>query len=368
MSFKSAPMTRMDKAADKSGLFTPEIRAEIDKWVEKYPEGWQQSAVMWALRVVQEKHRGSLTTKLMDDVAAYLDMPPIAVYEVATFYSMYELKPVGRTKVCVCTNVSCMVCGSDTVVGHLEKRLGCKLGETSADGRYSLKEVECLGACANAPMAQIGKDYYEDLTAERFGEILDALKAGDVPVPGPQNGRYAAEPKNGLTSLGEYEAGKPDHNASAALAVALSDTVKRIDGTEVPLVTPWQDGAAGVKTAPPKSAPKAPKAAAAPEKKEKIRDDALSDVGVRPATLEVARDGKADNLKLIKGIGPKLEKLCNSLGFYHFDQIAAWTNDEVAWVDANLEGFKGRVTRDDWVAQAKILASGGETEFSSKAK
>ena len=176
MSFKSEPMTRMDRTADKSALFNPEIRAEIDKWVEKYPEDWQQSAVMWALRVVQEKHRGSLTTKLMDQVAAYLDMPPIAVYEVASFYSMYELKPVGKTKICICTNVSCMVCGSDNVVGHLERKLDCKLGETSPDGRYSLKEVECLGACGGAPAIQIGNEYYENLTPEGIDAVLDGLE------------------------------------------------------------------------------------------------------------------------------------------------------------------------------------------------
>ena len=176
MSFKSAPMTRMDTLADKSSLFTAEIRASIDKWVEKYPKGWQQSAVMWALRLVQENNGGYLTAALMDDVAAYLDMPPIAVYEVASFYSMYELKPVGKHKICVCTNVACMICGSDTVVGHLQKRLGIKLGETSADGRFSLKEVECLGACGGAPMLQIGNQYYENLTPEGIDTILGGLE------------------------------------------------------------------------------------------------------------------------------------------------------------------------------------------------
>ena len=176
MSFKSAPMTRLDGVADKYALFTPEIRASIDKWVEKYPEGWQQSAVMWALRVVQENSGGYLTTELMDDVAAYLDMPPIAVYEVASFYSMYELKPVGQHKICICTNVSCMICGADTVVGHIEKKLGVKLGGTSEDGRFTLKEVECLGACGGAPMIQIGNEYYENLTPEGIDEILDGLE------------------------------------------------------------------------------------------------------------------------------------------------------------------------------------------------
>lgn len=176
MSFKSAPMTTVERTVDRSTLFTPEIRAEIDKWVAKYPEGWQQSAVMWALRVVQESNRGFLTTALMDDVAAYLDMPPIAVYEVASFYSMYELKPVAKRKICVCTNVSCMACGADNIVEHLEKRYKTKLGQTSPDGRWTLKEVECLGACGGAPMMQIGNHYYENLTPAGLDKILDDME------------------------------------------------------------------------------------------------------------------------------------------------------------------------------------------------
>jgi NADH-quinone oxidoreductase subunit E len=161
---------------DKQGLFSPEIRAEIDKWIAKYPPEWKQSAVMAALSIVQEANGGWLTEALMDDVAAYLDMPPIAVYEVATFYSMYEPKPVGRHKICLCTNVSCMVCGSEKIVEHLEQKLGVGLGETTSDGRFTLKEVECLGACGGAPMMQIGKQYYENLTPELVDSILEGLE------------------------------------------------------------------------------------------------------------------------------------------------------------------------------------------------
>jgi NADH-quinone oxidoreductase subunit E len=161
---------------DVSELFNPEVRADIDRWVAKYPPEWKQSAVMAALRIVQDDNGGWLTTELMDDVAAYLDMPPIAVYEVATFYSMYELKPVGKHKICVCTNVSCMINRADTIVEHLEKRLGIGFGEITEDGRYSLKEVECLGACGGAPMMQIGKQYYENLTPEIVDAILEGLE------------------------------------------------------------------------------------------------------------------------------------------------------------------------------------------------
>jgi NADH-quinone oxidoreductase subunit E len=176
MGFKNKPMTTIKPFQAKETLFSQEVRAEIDKWVAKYPGEWKQSAVMAALRIVQDDNGGFLTEELMDKVAAYLDMAPIAVYEVATFYSMYELKPVGRHKICVCTNVSCMINGSDRIVEHMEKKLGIKLGQTSADGRFTLKEVECLGACGGAPMFQIGNKYYENLTPELIDSILDGLE------------------------------------------------------------------------------------------------------------------------------------------------------------------------------------------------
>lgn len=169
-------MSAQLKTGSKLGLLSEPARAEIDRWIAKYPPGERQSAVMAALRIVQEANGGWLSTDLMDAVAEYLGMPPIAVYEVATFYSMYELKPVGRHKICVCTNISCLLNGSDDIVAHLEKRLGIKLGETTPDGRFTLKEVECLGACCGAPMMQIGRTYYEHLTPARIDEILAELR------------------------------------------------------------------------------------------------------------------------------------------------------------------------------------------------
>ncbi len=156
-------------------LLSADSRADIDRWVAKYPPEQKQSAVMAALRIAQEQNGGWLTNELIEAVATYLDMEAIAAYEVASFYSMYELKPVGRHKICVCTNISCMLCGSDGVVSHLENRLGIRMGETSGDRRFTLKEVECLGACVNAPMFQIDKQYYENLTSEKIDAILDAL-------------------------------------------------------------------------------------------------------------------------------------------------------------------------------------------------
>ncbi len=156
-------------------LLTKDSRAEIDRWIAKYPADQKQSAVMAALRIVQEQNEGHLTTELMDAVAQYLQMDPIAVYEVATFYSMYEMKPVGRHKICVCTNISCMLCGSEEIVEHLKKKLGIGFGEVTPDGRFSLKEVECLGACVGAPMFQIGEHYYEHLTTEKVDRILNEI-------------------------------------------------------------------------------------------------------------------------------------------------------------------------------------------------
>jgi len=159
----------------KTDLLSAAVRADIDKWVAKYPPEQKRSAVMAALRLVQEE-QGWLSNDLMDAVAEYLDMEPISVYEVATFYSMYDLKPAGRHKISVCTNISCMLCGSAELMGHLEKKLGVKRGETTADGKFHLKEVECLAACAGAPMFQIGKTYYEHLTPEKVDAILDSLE------------------------------------------------------------------------------------------------------------------------------------------------------------------------------------------------
>ncbi|MCG3200469.1 MAG: NADH-quinone oxidoreductase chain 2 [Gammaproteobacteria bacterium] len=152
-------------------------RHVIDGWLAKYPADRKRSAVLAALREVQHENGGHLTVDLMDAVAAYLGLPNIAVYEVASFYSMFELQPVGRNSVSVCTNVSCMLCGADGIVAHIEGKLGIKTGESTPDGRIFLKrEEECLAACCGAPMMQVNHRYYENLTPEKVDEILDGLK------------------------------------------------------------------------------------------------------------------------------------------------------------------------------------------------
>ncbi len=151
-------------------------REEIDRWITKYPPDQKQSAVLAAMRVVQHENNGYLTTELMDAVAAYLDMATIAVYEIASFYSMLETEPVGRHSISVCTNISCMLRGSDEIVEHIERKLDIKTGESTSDGRFYIKqEEECLAACCGGPMMMIDHKYYENLTTGMIDEILDKL-------------------------------------------------------------------------------------------------------------------------------------------------------------------------------------------------
>ncbi len=374
--------------------FTPANLAWARAQMTKYPEGRQASAIIPLLWRAQEQE-GWLSRPAIEHVADMLGLAYIRALEVATFYFMFQLQPVGSVAhVQVCGTLSCMIMGAEDLVGVCKKRIAGHAHEVSADGRFSWEEVECLGACSNAPMVQIGKDYYEDLTVEKFGALLDDFAAGKVPVPGPQNGRYSCEPVGGLTSLKEFESGRTQYNGSAQRAVDLKETVKRIDGTEEPLTAPW----AGIMGAPPpvrpaRGTPKEPKpgrgavadatgvtvqeAPVIATGKPKLRGRATGGTavgepgaplakamiapvapltGTKPKGLKAAREGAPDDLKVIVGIGPALEKLLHRLGFFHFDQIAAWTAGEIAWVDDNLQGFKGRVTRDKWVAQAKKLA------------
>ena len=159
-----------------SAQLSAHVREEIDRWVAKFPPDRKRSAVISALHAVQHENDGFLSSDLMDAVAAYLGLPPIHVYEVATFYSMFETKPVGRHHVSVCTNISCMLRGSQEVVDHVEKKLGIKTGESTPDGRIYLKrEEECLAACTGAPMMMVDHVYHENLTPESIDKVLDEL-------------------------------------------------------------------------------------------------------------------------------------------------------------------------------------------------
>ncbi|UOA27635.1 NADH-quinone oxidoreductase subunit E [Pseudosulfitobacter sp. DSM 107133] len=379
-------LRRLHPDQPESFAFTPANQAWAEAQITKYPEGRQASAIIPLLWRAQEQE-GWLTRPAIEHVSSMLGMAYIRGLEVASFYFMFQLQPVGSVAhIQVCGTTSCMICGAEDLMAVCKSKIAAKPHELSADGKFSWEEVECLGSCANAPMAQIGKDYYEDLTTDRMAEIIDEMAAGRVPVPGPQNGRYASEPLSGLTSLTEYDSGKTQYNASAQLATDIGDTIKRIDGTEVPLTAPWQGKAANAASKPPakpeaRTAPSAPvaetkaKVAKAPAsetqskaKPKRSETAPQADAGKKPRTMKAPRKAGADDLKLIKGVGPKLEGLLNDIGIYHFDQIAKWGDAEVAWADENLVGFKGRVSRDSWVEQAVKLAAGEETEFSTRAK
>lgn len=324
-------LRRLHPNQPDSFAFTDANQAWAEAQMTKFPEGRQASAIIPLLWRAQEQE-GWLTRPAIERVAEMLDMAYMRALEVASFYFMFQLQPVGGVAhFQICGTTTCMICGAEDLVGVCREKIAAKPHEISSDGKFSWEEVECLGACANAPMAQVGKDYYEDLTAVRLGEIIDEMAAGEIPAPGPQNGRFAAEPLAGLTSLTAHAAGREALNASVGLASTQSDTLKRIDGTELPLIMPWLNS--------------------------DDRGPALDpSASARPTTLAKARDGGPDKLTKIKGIGPKLQELLFSMGFFHFDQIASWDKAQVAWVDENLDGFKGRASRDDWVAQAFSLS------------
>lgn len=163
-------------AAGEGGVLSVELREEIDHWVARFPAGRQRSAVLAALRAAQHENGGFLDQPLMDAIAAYLGLPPVQVYEVASFYSMFETEPCGRHHVSICTNVSCMLRGADELLDHAERKLGIRVGESTADGRIFLKrEEECLAACCGAPMMMVDHAYHENLTPERLDEILEGL-------------------------------------------------------------------------------------------------------------------------------------------------------------------------------------------------
>ncbi|MFY0597340.1 MAG: NADH-quinone oxidoreductase subunit NuoE [Cognatishimia sp.] len=353
--------------------FTPANQAWAEAQMTKFPEGRQASAVIPLLWRAQEQE-GWVTKPAIEYIADMLDMAYIRVLEVTSFYFMFQMQPVGSVAhLQICGTTSCMICGAEDLIAVCKEKIAANPHELSADGKFSWEEVECLGACTNAPMAQIGKDYYEDLTAKGLGKMIDDMAAGNVPVPGPQNGRYAAEPLSGLTSLTEFDSGKTQYNASAQLATDLGDSIRRIDGSEVPLTTPWigKDGkVAGRDTAEP--TPKAPAPAKpAAKQAEEAKKAAASDKtpAKKPAAKKPAKKATsgADDLKELKGVGPALEKKLHAQGVTTFAQIAEWGPADIADMDDKLS-FKGRIERDGWVEQAKRLAAGEATEFSKKVK
>jgi NADH-quinone oxidoreductase subunit E len=168
-------MMEMLLTGPREELFSDSLREKLDLWVAKYPAGQEQSALIPCLHILQDANGGWLSQAIMDALATYLSVPAISVYEVATFYTMFELEPVGKHKISVCTNISCMLCGSEEIMDHLQSKLNIKPGQTTDDGLFTLKEVECLGACVGAPMLLLDKQYHEHLTPEKIDQILQGL-------------------------------------------------------------------------------------------------------------------------------------------------------------------------------------------------
>ena len=321
--------------------------------IKDYPKGREASAVIPLLMRAQEQD-GWVTKAAIEHVADMLDMPLIRVLEVATFYTQFQLAPVGkRAHIQVCGTTPCMLRGAGDLIDVCKRRIAPNPFELSEDGNMSWEEVECQGACVNAPMIMIFKDSYEDLSVTQMEHIVDRFAAGkgDEITPGPQIDRIFSAPEGGLTSL----TGKPvkvtARKSAAKKAAPAKKTASKNAAPKKPaakisgLIGDVATAKASKSAAPKKAASKkaAPKKAAGPERLKKP-------------------SGKADDLKLISGVGPKLEKTLNRLGFWHFSQIAKWKKADVAVVDDELS-FKGRIDRDDWIKQAKALAKGGAEEY-----
>lgn len=364
--------------------FTGKMVDEVQRWIAKYPKGREQSAIIPLLMLAQEQE-GWVTRAAIESIADMLGMPYIRALEVATFYTQFQLHPVGtKAHVQVCGTTPCMLRGAEDLISLCKSKIHPEPFHTNADGTLSWEEVECQGACVNAPMVMIFKDSYEDLTPTQLEHIIDRFQVGkgsDI-KPGPQVDRVYSAPAGGPTTLTD-----PDVKPSAAAKAAPAETVSvppsnaakpvtSTDETNAALKTPADgktaapggeevkpartdakpasDEIKGVisETAAADGAGKGPKAPAAGQ-------PSLDDKN-RPAAVE--KPATPDDLKMISGVGPKIEGILNDLGIFTFAQIAGWKKAEREWVDGYLK-FAGRIERDDWVKQAKALAKGGEAEY-----
>ncbi|AZO23054.1 MULTISPECIES: NADH-quinone oxidoreductase subunit E [unclassified Mesorhizobium] len=418
-----------------SFAFTKANAAAAKQWIAKYPKGREQSAIIPLLMIAQEQE-GWVTKAAIETISDMLGMPRIRGLEVATFYTQYQLNPVGtRAHIQVCGTTPCMLRGSEALMDVCRSKIHHDQFHTNDKGTLSWEEVECLGACVNAPMVMIFKDTFEDLTPERLAEIIDLYEAGKGAEvkPGPQNGRTGSEPASGLTTLKSEKAilkstrdkeakaaAKAAREAAAAApAAAPAAVVSQAPAAPAPSgpvapsksskpktdapetspalttpspvkVSPAAEKAASVRAprhsaananqaspeveavskprsgpiakAEPASAFKSPEAkqpAAKADARSKTGKPSLEDRN-RPAGIE--RPAAVDDLKLISGVGPKIEGTLHSLGIYTFAQVASWKKAEREWVDGYLN-FRGRIERDDWVKQAKALAKGGVAEY-----
>jgi NADH-quinone oxidoreductase subunit E len=329
---------RLAEIQPASFAFTPDNESWAKAEMAKYPPGRQASAVIALLWRAQAQNDYWLPRPAIEKIAEMLDMPFIRVLEVATFYTMFNLSPVGKFHVQLCGTTPCMLRGSDDIKKICKSRIGDERHVT-ADGKFSWIEVECLGACCNAPMVQINDDYYEDLTSENFTKLLNDLGAGKPVTIGSQTGRVGSEPAGGLTSL---------------------TSLYGVDGKGVP---PAANDDAAAPVDPAVEAHAAAEEAHVKSVLATLPRDATAEqkadaVGSRPVGGAVPPDGKGDDLQRIKGIGPVNERRLHELGVYRYHQISGWTRDEIRWVGTYLS-FPGRIDREQWGAQAISLAAGG---------
>ncbi|CAA2141860.1 NADH-quinone oxidoreductase subunit NuoE [Hyphomicrobium sp. ghe19] len=395
---------RLNPVQPAQFAFTPENLAWASEVIAKYPEGKQASAIIPLLWRAQEQAGGWLPEPAIRLVCDMLGMAHIRGLEVATFYTMFQLSPVGtKLHVQVCGTTPCMLRGSRDLVAVCKSRIDEHSHTLNADGTASWEEVECIGVCANAPVVQIGKDTFEDLTPEQLNKIIDGFIAGGQPKAGSQIGRVASCPASGPTTLTdpalydgstigawkkrfEETSGGPAGDANEATPPsALASPAHKAEvaaGT-----SPASPGGAAGKPAPVHPAALTAmanaglvkeleergggKALSAGEldkiKADMIRDRAIAGAAaasrsVEPDLLKAPRDGKADDFTLISGVTADVRDKLGAMGIWHFDQIAKWTPQNVAWFEVQLDGFMGRVTRDKWIEQAQKLASGWRPE------
>ncbi|MCD1266161.1 NADH-quinone oxidoreductase subunit E [Shinella sumterensis] len=360
-----------DNVQPASFAFTEENAAWARATINKYPQGRQQSAVIPLLMRAQEQD-GWVTKAAIESVADMLDMAYIRVLEVATFYTQFQLLPVGtRAHIQVCGTTPCMLRGAEELINVCKKRIHPEPFHRNESGTLSWEEVECQGACVNAPMIMIFKDSYEDLTPERLETIIDRFDAGEGAevATGPQIERVFSAPAGGLTSLTASDAAvgktapRSRKTADESVSVPPSNAAKpKTDAAETdPTVkTPLTAKAEAAANAKVKGETRA-EGGDADEKQPAAAGakPSLNDKN-RPAGIE--RPATVDDLKLISGVGPKIEGTLHELGIFTFAQVASWKKAEREWVDGYLN-FKGRIERDDWVKQAKALAKGGEAEY-----
>ncbi|MEM1104799.1 MAG: NADH-quinone oxidoreductase subunit NuoE [Pseudomonadota bacterium] len=315
------------EAGGESFSFQPETEETIAFWRGKYPGDRQQSAVIPLLWLAQKDNGGWLSEPALREVADRLEMPYIRVYEVATFYTMFRLQPVGKNHIQLCGTTPCMLRGANDLKEVCASKIGRKMAVTD-DGRLSWEEVECLGACVNAPMVQINDDYFEDLTPESFAEILERLRNGADVEPGPQIDRVNSEPAGGTEVLSDPSL---------------------FDGSRVASLVSL-----------PNLKPPEPEQVQEPAEIAKSEAEKPSDQpGKAPMRLE-AGAATPDDLQKIKGVGEVNARQLNDLGIFTYAQIAAWSAENIAWVEAHLK-FAGRIQREDWVAQAEALKASQAT-------